>query len=405
MIKQVPIAKVVLLIDRTYSLLQLSNELSSFGKQAKVLFVEQQTGSGYFQWTLPGEGWKSFGDLDEETKRTVAVVYKQRIDMLRNALEGSPLCDAVLTVPSGNEFVFFRQNEGDWEIALTAWGYQFVNTPSAGEISAWVEQKEYQEVSIGFQWEGELQPNVSFLLQETQRVTSDDGFYHVDNPVEVGESFVLKVFDRFQFTVVVEKGKSEYIFDITQHLTVDVEVTKDGTPLAGQQCDISFNGTEYQLKTDESGRASVEMPLARNVDGSVLDPQPECVATCDLEVQQKTPAAFTGTLTFAFDFRLPEDEVEEDTDSVFSDGESEQESEPQSEPKYVKIRLLDYGGYPLPDLPFKLTTKKKGEQELKTDEKGYCQVPQEWFSPKEKMQIKFVVSPEYQETHDLHVKK
>lgn len=469
--KQVPIAKVVLLIDRTYSLLQLSNELSSYGNQAKVLFVEPQTGLGFFQWTLPGENWKPFGDLDEAMKRTVAVVYKQRMDVLRNALQGSPLCDAVLTVPSESEFVFFRQNDGDWEIAMTAWGYQFVNIPPTGEISAWVEQEVYQEVSIGFQWEGVLQPNVSFLLKETLRTTSDDGFYHVDNPVKVGESFVLNVFDRFQFTVVVEKGKSEYVFDITQYLTVEIVATRDGLPLADQLCDISFNGLEYQLTTDKAGQATVEMPLARNVDGSVMNPQSDCVATCAEETQKKTPLTDGDTLRFDFAFftqKYVEVKVSVTKDgaamadqpcnlsfngsdyqlktdasglasikmplAVDKDGKTKDlqpecmavcESEIQKatpsanaetlsfdfvfvtppEPKFVKIRLLDYGGYPLPELPFKLTTKKMGEKELRTDENGYCQVPQEWFSNKEKMRIKFVVSPEYQESHDIHLKK
>lgn len=54
------------------------------------------------------------------------------------------------------------------------------------------------------------------------------------------------------------------------------------------------------------------------------------------------------------------------------------------EPEYVFIRLLDYGKFPLPDLDFVLITKKKGEVSLKTDKEGYCKVPKEWFTHKEK---------------------
>ena len=57
MIKKVPIAQLTLLIDKTYSLLQLSNQLSSYGKQAKLLLVEHQIETDFFQWTLSGNDW------------------------------------------------------------------------------------------------------------------------------------------------------------------------------------------------------------------------------------------------------------------------------------------------------------------------------------------------------------
>ena len=68
----------------------------------------------------------------------------------------------------------------------------------------------------------------------------------------------------------------------------------------------------------------------------------------------------------------------------------------------VKIRLLDYGGCPLPDLPFVLFTKKKGELKLRTDADGCCEVQQDWLTNNEKMRVKFEVTPEYRQTHDIH---
>ena len=402
MIKQVPIAKVTLLIDKTYSMLQLSNQLSAYGEQANLLFVEPQTGAGFFQWTLPGEGWKTFGDLDEQTKRTIAPIYVQRQDMLRNVLGDFPLRDAVLKVPSEDEFVFFRQKDGDWEIALTGWGYQFANIPSAGEIGAWVVHKEYQEVSIGFRWDDFLQPNLSFVINGQSRTTSEDGLFHVDEPLEVNSSFEVKSVNGLVFMLVVEKGKAEYVYDITQYLKVEVVATKDGMALVGEPCTVDFNGSDYHFDTDGTGTGFMEMPLSFQRVGDALAPQPECVVTCAGETQKKIPKADGKTLHFEFEFKTPVDDpgvVEEQKPPVIVP------ETPEPEPKYVKIRLLDYGGYPLSDLPFILTTKKMGEKELKTDEKGYCQVPKEWLSHKEKMQIKFVVSPEYQETHDLHLKK
>ena len=71
----------------------------------------------------------------------------------------------------------------------------------------------------------------------------------------------------------------------------------------------------------------------------------------------------------------------------------------------VRFTLLDYGGVPLPDLPFTLTLKKKGALSLKTDANGQCLIPKEWFVNKEKMRVNFTVTPEYQASHDLHDKR
>ena len=205
MIKKVPIAKLTLLIDKTYSLLQLSNQLGSYGKQAKILFVEQQTGAGFFQWTLPGDDWKPFSEFDDTTKPVLAKLYEERRAMISTALNGFPLLDAVLSVPSENEFVYFRQHDGDWEIALTAWGYKFVNVPMGNEIGTWIEQKEYQTVDVGFNWNGTILPNMPFLLDEMPRTTSSDGFFHVSDPLEVGRSFALKASDGMEFPLVVQQ--------------------------------------------------------------------------------------------------------------------------------------------------------------------------------------------------------
>ena len=71
----------------------------------------------------------------------------------------------------------------------------------------------------------------------------------------------------------------------------------------------------------------------------------------------------------------------------------------------VTIRLLDYGGYPLQQLPFVLKTKKKGKQQLTTDDQGECRVPKEWFTHKEKMRVSFTVTADYQASHPLHDEK
>lgn len=245
MIKQVNVNKLSLLIDRSLSVQQVSNQLVDHGNRAKLLFVEQQTGAGYYQWSLEGDDWRPFVDFDDEMKPIIASIFEQRRTTLKEAMNNSALCEAVLTVPSENEFIFFREKDGNWEIALTAWGYRYANYVYTGrEIGAWV-----------------------------------------------------------------------------------------------------------------------------NAPKPEPEPEPEPVIVPEPE---PTP---------------------------------EPELEPEPEPKYVTLRLLDYGGFPMPNIPFKLKTKKMGVRDLITDENGICLVPEEWFTPKEKMRVNIVISPEYQELHELHQKK
>jgi len=74
-------------------------------------------------------------------------------------------------------------------------------------------------------------------------------------------------------------------------------------------------------------------------------------------------------------------------------------------PEMIVIKFLDYGGYPLTNVDFVLTTKKRGDVQLRTDSNGQCLVPCDWFANREKMRIKYTISPEYQQTHNLHTKK
>ena len=403
MIKEIPIANVVLLVDKTISMLQLSNELKPLGEKAKLQFVEPQPGAGFLQWTLQGDDWLPFSELDDEKKPLAAKEYQDRCLAVKDRIKNALLRDAVLTVPSEKDFVFFRQNGGDWEIALTAWGYRYVESQVSRTIGAWVKQIEYQEFNVGFIWNGSMMRNMPFMLDELQRSTGVDGWFRSGGQVAVGKKFTLKTNNGLEFPMTVEKGKSDYLYDITQYVHVEIEATKDGVAMGNRACEVSFNGSSTTIETDESGHASLKMPLVCNDKGDMQQPQPPCSVTCMSQTQQKIPISNGETLRF--DFALVTEKEEPVPPTTEPEIVLEPEPEPVTETKFVKIRLLDYGGYPMPDLPFKLTTKKKGEMTLRTDEDGYCQLPQDWFTDKEKMQVNLIISPEYQDAHDLHLKK
>ena len=298
------INQVLPLIDRRISTAQVYKQLLPLAEQARLFFAEPQTGVDYLQWSLPGIDWTSFPEGDESQKAAVAQVYKDRRATMQAALEGSPLKDIVLTVPS-EEFIYFRPVGTDWEIALTAWAFRYPDRPATGELDTHIHRSAMQQVDIGFEWDSQRLPDYHFLLQGQPRLTSTDGLFHVDGPLPVGKSYKIELLDGRVFTLTVEQGKQEYIFNL-------------GAP----------------------------------------EPKPEPVP--------------------------------------------EPEPQPEPQPEYVRIRLLDYGGVPMPNLPFTLKLKKKGRVSFTTDEDGSCLIPKEWFTDKEKVRYDIEISSEYQKSHDLH---
>ena len=467
------------LIDKQIPVNKLVGILQPLAKQANLIFVEQQVGAGYLQWSLSGSDWVAFTKGTEQQKSDVAEVYKMRRIQMQNAMQGSPLKDVVFSVPS-EDFIFFRPNGENWEIALVAWGYKYPDKPVCKELDTWITKTEKQIVNIAFSWAGQTLPEFNFIFSGNKRTTSSDGFFHVDQPLSVGNLYSVETLVGHRFTLFVEKGKADYIFDLTQHFQAEVVALQDNVPLPNCFCELSFNGNVERLVTDASGRANIKLPLLSDLLGQLSDPQPPCIATCNKETQQKVPFKDGDVLSFVFSFAtetppVPEDKevqvkvevfrgdkpVEGQASEILFAGnlhivnadskgeaffklvlkadEQGQVSTPQSvceviceqmrqtktivsdtdhlvfrfnlpeeptkEPEYVYVQLKDYSGEPLVDMPFNLTTKEKGCVKLQTDGEGMCQIPKDWFTPKEKMKIDFVVSSEYQQTHDIHYNK
>lgn len=397
------------LFDKRIPIEQISSHLQPIAKQVNLIIAEHQVGAGYLQWSLPGSDWTAFSQGTEAQKSAVAQAYKVRKAQMQATLNGSPLQGIIFSVPS-DDFIFFRQNGENWDIALTAWGYKYVDKPSGGELDTYITKQNLQKVNICFTWTGQTFPRFSFKLAGHLRSTSDDGFMHIDGPLPVGSTYNIETTTGRAFTLMVEKGKENYIFDLTQYFQAEITVTHDNAPVAGATCEVNFNGSSTTLTTDADGRSQIQLPLLNDLLGEVAASQPPCVVTCNEETQQQIPAGKDDHLGFHFNTVTempptpepgPEPEPKPEPKPE-PDPKPEPEPVPEPEPQFVHIQLKDYAGEPLTEMPFYLTTKKQGRIALITDDKGQCKVFKEWFTPKEKMKIDFVVTAEYQQTHDIH---
>ncbi len=399
--------EIVRLIDDRVSTKAIYNQLAPLAEQASLTLTMPQAGAGYLQWPLPGNDWKPFPQATEEEKPVIAMLYQQRREQITATNKQSLVLKSVLTIPA-EDFIYFRKNGTDYDIALVAWGYRYPNQRPCTELNTWIKKAPVQEVRTGFEWDGCLLENYPFYLDNFERKTSTDGIFYI-GVMPVGKEFTLRTFFGTSFVLKVEQGKADYIFDLTQYAFVDITVRKDNEALKNCPCEVSFNGNRYQLVTDGLGTASQRIPLVCTPIGELLRPQPICQVMCQSEQQEQPPCNDGDRLAFNFFFQTvkPEEPKKPKQTNPPKPTDTKEEPEPPEEerapePMFIELKLLDYGGYPLTDLDFTLVTKKKGEVPLKTDANGMCSVPQEWFTRKEKFKIKFSVSPKYQQTHDLH---
>ncbi len=399
---KLPISSVLRVIDNTVNIGQLAKLLSVHENKFKIHFPNPQAGAGYLQWHLEGNDWKSFADATDNEKSLIAQQYTDCRQITLDFFKDSNLKNTLFVVPE-EKYIYYKNNGTGYDIALTAWGYRFPNTPACTDLSTHIQKDAFQKVVVGFEWDGRLIENAPFKLDGFQRITSDNGLFYVDGVLPVGKEYKVENDFAFCEMLKVVAGRQNYIYDLTRYFTVVVEMTKDGAPLVNQKCECEFDGKKHSLQTDDNGRCELRLPLSCPTGLVPAQPQPTCIVSCDKEVMEKIPTGENDVLAYSFSFETPKEPEVVPEPPVIQEPEPPVEEKP--EPEYVEISLLDYGGYPLVDLDFILHTKNKGDLKLKTDEKGKCKIPKENFTHKEKFVVKFEISPEYQEKHDLHDKK
>jgi len=318
---------------------------------------------------------------------------------MQSILGSFPFKDEILSIPN-DSCIFYRHNGTNYDIALAAWGYRSLKQPPCTDLTEWINQKYYQKVRIAFVWGNRFLPNCNFLLNGQKRNTSADGFFYITQELPVGNTYSISTMFGKVFSLKVEKGTEDYTYDLTQDFNVKIKIIKDGQPVTKQNCTVVFDNTENLLCTDELGCATIRLPLQHTQDGETALSQPLCKVICGDDQQEKTPTSDEKDLHFLF----TTESAKHIDNPPLNPCEPDKPQTPQ-EPEMIAIKFLDYGGYPLTNVDFVLTTKKKGDVQLRTDSNGQCLVPCDWFTNREKMRIKYTISPEYQQTHNLHTKK
>lgn len=406
------------LLSENISLGQVYTKISPIAKSSGVRLAEYTTGAGYHQWSLPGNEWKPFSKLDDDTKAVAANEYLERKTTLLNALKGSELAEMVCSVPSDNEFVYFRQTESGLEIALVAWSFRFPDKPNGCELETWKKKIAAEDVNISFVWNKSKFQNFDFFLDNYARKTGSDGWFRVGGKIPIHKKFKLTLPNERSFGLTVTEGQNEYVYDLTEYFIADIRVEKDNQPISNTNCIVGFGQVQEILTTDDNGEAHIRIPLVPNTQGLIADKQPECAVCCNYQSKVLIPATGEQHLVFEFHFETPTPPEPEPPAPEPPVPEPPAPEPPAPEPDptvppappseketLVSIRILDYEGFPVVELPVVLSTQIKSNIEVVTDKNGICQIPRSVIDPKGKVRVKFIVTPEYQEKYDIHYKK
>lgn len=386
------------IIDPKYSIEKLYNQLKGLSDKTGLVFGDPSVGSGQLQWTLEGEGWTAFSDLDDSLKPQASVLFNDRKKVLQEALGGASLSNEILTLPD-EKFLFFRDMESQPEIGLTCWGYRYPDFKDGMELETWVKKAHLQDVAISFSWDGQKLAYYNFIFHSYRRRTDSDGVFKVDQPLPIGNTYTVESLTGRKFTLTVIEGQQYYDFDVTEYFTVEISVKKDEEPLPDKELTLKFNGESRQIKCDSSGNASLRLPLECSADGLVKQPQSACDVLCGDKTESQTPSEINDELFYIFQFPTPvvDEEIE------VPPPPPEEDKEPKK-PQMIGITVLDYGGYPVKEMEVTLIIPKKKEEKFVTDDEGRIEFPKDWLQgKKKKFKVRFTASAEYQKTHDLHL--
>lgn len=357
--------------DQVYS--KLKKEL---GEGDDLLFTERTPGHGYLQWELPGDGWESLAEGDPLMAQEVRKELDHRKQLVADRFGANrDFAMRLMTVPDDTYIYYKPDAAGRLIIKLTAWGYRYPERVGTGNISGIVKPKVATEhVVIRVEYDDQPVPGKDMTINGFRRFADLNGILDVGD-LPVGYTFELEVGGRKE-SVTVEPGKGEIKIDLTEYVTIEVNVSRDGLPANGANVRISYSGRDMQLVTDAAGRVSAKLPLAIN--GAPI------MVSVENEFQQ-LPAVMPLT-SFNFNLVTPKPESDPDEDDEKDAGDEGEDLTGSDEGQTDRDDETQEGETPGDDAdedePSEVgeekEEEKEGEKEEDNDGKTNSQVPWWW---------------------------
>lgn len=230
------------------------------------VFARYKVGAGFYQWILPGEGWICLSEADELDAVDVRKQLAEKKSAIRAQLLNNPKIniDNIFTTP-GDEYVFFKIKDNCLDVKLAAWDYKFPTMgPGKSVVISGPKVPIKQKVVLVFIEAGQSAGERVFSYKTysgraKEAVTDENGRFSMGDLL-VGKSYGIFVKGlAAPITLIPEKGKEEYIIDMTLPYRLNVRVLKDGSPVDNHHVMINYMGNLIELYTI-NGETSTELP-------------------------------------------------------------------------------------------------------------------------------------------------
>ncbi len=295
-------------------------------RKADDIFTPRNVRGDSLVWDLQGEGWTPLSSADTIMSAMVRGELAKRRQAVLNAFgeDKASWVEKVFTVPD-DSCIFFRTDEhsGILKIRLTAWGYSYPTRPSSTDIyGGGIKEKE--NVNLKFTYGNEPLCNKTFSIllpgggKNTFTTDNNGNFNFFGQPIQTGNEVNIEV-DGKRFSFKVEKGKTDYPFDITKKISVIVKVLLDENPQEG----VNVVSGNIALATGPDGTAHFETVLPKDGTMSVF-------VKGENTNGNQIKAVSEGENYFEFSFATPKEKEPSVVPPITEEKEQEKTEEGQS---------------------------------------------------------------------------
>lgn len=327
--------------------------------------------------------YQPFSAASASEKEEIAACLEDCREVVCHTLEANmPYVNNLFVIPSQDQILWYRNANDEVRVTLTQWGFEGKTFGAKTDIIGMLIQAprvlKQQDVTIHIDYsDGTAAAATPFFLQsfnhEKRVETNEQGDFHLGK-IFANKTFAVDSIDRknhYEFTVSPQ-ATYRAVFDYFVEYTVAIE-----NQAGEKKADFSFKIDQQVVKTDETGVVGDRVKLTSDKNSIVVE--------VDGDIHS---------------FTLQHEPEQNHFVVKVQDKPSSQPVPPTPPPtprkELVSITLLDFDGQPLPNLPFRIKTKKnRVVAEAQTDANGKASIDKELFAAKDKYIIDFVVSDEY----------
>lgn len=335
---------------------------TQLGAELSRHFADVIVATNSYVWSHAEGGWTSLSAAPAEERTAATAARDQLFASVRAKLTGSTTATAeeFLTYPNDDYVFYKRRADGSIDILLTGWGFRNQKKEENHTIKVKTDETTRQDLCLSFLDDGVPAPNRAFYFTTNQTLnhatTDAEGRYRLEG-VEAGKE--IQVTDektRRSFSFTVEKGRSDYGFDVTRRAEIVVLVRQDGLPAVSESVTLTYGERTLTAATNAAGEARFGI-VYREEGGD---------ATAQVRDKQQTFAPSDERTSIVFDFQKPIEPVIEPP-----------VEEPA--PTTINVSVRDHADKPFAgaNIVFRQGTK---ELPLVLDETGTTHFPSDTFA-------------------------